>query len=413
MAWTLETSRLHAPRRLPGRWVVRVEGNRIEAVTPGPASGGADVDLDALAARADVPGGLRLLPGFIDLHIHGFGGHDPSRGDADDVGAMAVALARFGTTSFLPTLAAMHPDPLLEQLRRLRLARERQAGGGGPAPEAEMLGVHLEGPYLNPEYKGAQDATAMRPASPEEFERLWEASGAAVRLMALAPEVPQNRALIPLLRGRGVTVSLGHTAATYEQALEAVALGATQVCHCYNAMSGLHHRRPGVVGAAMTEPRLAAELIADGVHVHPAAMTALARNKLPGGLILVSDAVAPAGLPDGEYRFGPKTVFLREGTIRLADGTLAGSTLTLDRALQVLTGDGGLPFERLLQAATLNPARQAGVAGRKGQLVAGADADMVLLDGEGRVSAVWVRGRLAHAAPELAEPLGGIARRGR
>lgn len=199
---------------------------------------------------------------------------------------------------------------------------------------AEVLGIHLEGPYINEKYKGAQYGPAIRPASLDELEELHRILGEKLRLVTLAPEVPGSLEAIAWLRERGVTVSIGHTNATYEEALAGFKQGITHVTHTYNGMRGLHHRDPGVVGAVLATPGLYAELIADLVHVHPGAIRVMLRSIGVEHIVLVTDSVQATGLPDGEYVLGDHKIFVRDGSARLADGNLAGSTLTLKQAVQ-------------------------------------------------------------------------------
>jgi N-acetylglucosamine-6-phosphate deacetylase len=264
---------------------------------------------------------------------------------------------------------------------------------------ATVLGAHLEGPYLSKARRGAQDPSLIRVAPREEGTRLLDSG--IVRLLAVAPEVQGNRWLVAEAAARGVTVSAGHTDATYDQALQAVEDGVRHVTHAFNAMRSLGHREPGLLGAALVLPELRCELIADNVHVHPAAMRLLFAAKGPAGVVLVSDALRATGLPDGAYTVGDRPAFSMDGAIRLGDGTLAGSVLTLDRALHNLQAATGRPLAELWPAASRNAAQAIGVDDVKGTLEPGKDADLILLDPSLQVVVTVAEGAVVHGADRL------------
>jgi N-acetylglucosamine-6-phosphate deacetylase len=307
-----------------------------------------------------------LLPGFIDLHVHGGGGADTmDAGEA--VSRIARQHAQHGTTALLATTMTAPLAEIEAALRALApVCVERESGG------ARVLGVHLEGPYISPDKLGAQPAFA-RPPSLAEILALHAI--APIRLVTLAPEVSGMLALIPVLVDAGMRVQIGHTEASYEQAVAALQQGASGFTHLFNAMSPLHHRAPGAVGAALAHGQYA-ELIPDLLHVHPGAMHAALRA-IPG-LFCVTDATAAAGMPDGDYRLGRQTVSKCLGGVRLADGTLAGSTLTMDQALCNLVSIGLSLAEAAARVST-HAARYLGLTDR-GHLVQGAWADVVVLD---------------------------------
>ena len=316
-------------------------------------------------ARADT-GVPLVLPGFVDLHLHGGGGADTM--DAGDAVACIARLhARFGTTSLLATTMTAPLEDLQAALRALAPACAQR-----PAGTARVLGVHLEGPYISPGKLGAQPPFT-RPPSLQEILALHAL--APIRLVTLAPEVEGSLALIPQLVARGMRVQVGHTGADYEQAMQALRCGASGFTHLFNAMSPLHHRAPGVAGAALAHAEHA-EIIPDLLHVHPGAVQ-VALRAIPG-LFCVSDATAATGMPDGDYRLGRQTVTKCLGGVRLADGTLAGSTLTLDQALRNLVSLGLSVAHASLHTSTL-AARYIGAADR-GVLQPGASADLVALD---------------------------------
>lgn len=377
-----EDVRLATPAGVVRGWL-RTDGARIAAFGPDPAAGDAP-------GHVDGRGGL-LLPGFIDVHIHGAVGHEAMDGSADGLGAIARFLATRGVTSFLATTWT---GPHEQTLAALHAVVETMRGDRDPAA-ARLLGAHLEGPYLNVERCGAQDPAHIRPADRSEVDA-YLGTG-VVRLMTLAPELPANAWLLDALIARGVTPSAGHTDATYAQMGEAAARGLRHVTHTYNAMRPFHHRDPGTVGAALMLPELRCELIADGLHVDPVAMRLLVERRGPAGVVLVSDGVRPTGLGDGEYRLDDRTVRVADGAVRLPGGGFAGSVLTLDRALRNLAAATGRDPAELWPASSGTAAVSAGVAGTKGRIAPGHDADLVLLDDDLEVRMTVVEGTVAYA----------------
>ncbi|GAA5335364.1 MULTISPECIES: N-acetylglucosamine-6-phosphate deacetylase [Thermus] len=320
--------------------------------------------------------GPYILPGFLDLHVHGGGGHEVMAGKESVEGTLRFHLSH-GTTGLLATTVTA-PLPDLE--RALRGIREAGEGHLGEA----LLGVHLEGPFISPKRLGAQPPYPLLPDL-EVASRLL--SLAPVRAITLAPELPGALDLVRFLAERGVRVQLGHTEAGYEEALEALKAGAAGFTHLYNAMTGLHHRSPGVVGLAL-ERGAWAELIPDGLHVHPSALH-LALKAIPG-LYFVTDAVAAAGMPDGTYPLGAHRVEKQGNGVWLGE-SLAGSTLTLDQALRNLVA-WGLPLEEAARRLSLYPARYLGLSDR-GEIAPGKRADLVVLDEALRVQAVYLGGK--------------------
>lgn len=376
----IQNARLHTPQGVwkPG-WLL-AKGKRIHALGAGQAP-----EFPSTTEVVDA-GGRALLPGFIDLHVHGAMGQETMDASVEGLRQMAQFYARHGTTAFLATTWTATNEDILDVLQAARQVMEQGSGG------ARLLGVHLEGPYLNPERCGAQDVRLIRRA--ERQEALGWLDTGLVKLVALAPEFPENRWLIEECARRGVTVSAGHTAADYETMRQAAQLGVRQVTHCFNAMNPLGHRAPGAVGAALTLPEIQCELIADNIHVHPAVQKILIDVKTPGGVILITDALRGAGLPEGEYAIGDRTVTIRNREARLPDGTLAGSVLTMERALHNAMQASGLPLEEAWPMSSLNAARSIGVADRKGSLETGKDADLVILDSDFDVWMTVVEGEI-------------------
>lgn len=332
--------------------------------------------------------GLTLLPGFIDVHVHGGVGREVMDASPDGLRALAEFYAQWGVTSFLATTWT-------ESRERIMAALEVVAELQGPQPRgATILGAHLEGPYLNVEKSGAQNKGHFRTADRDEALAYLDLN--VIRLLSVAPEFEENHWLIEECVRRGVAVSAAHTSATYDQVRQAVAMGLTHATHTYNAMSGLTHREPGTVGAALTSPEIYCELIADNIHVHPAAMHLMYMATGPERVILVTDAVRGAGLPEGEHRLDERTVSIRDGAVRLPDGTLAGSTLTMDRALHNFMHATGQPLETIWKASSLNAARSIHISDHKGSLEVGKDADFVLVDDRITVYLTVAEGRVVY-----------------
>ena len=332
--------------------------------------------------------GCVLAPGLIDLHAHGALGYDVMDATPEALRAVARFYARHGVTSFLATTVTASLDDILAALRNV--ARVMQEGTGGAA----LLGAHVEGPFLDVERRGAQDAEHIQPATPAACQALFETG--VVRLLALAPEYPSNRDTIHWAVTHDATVAIGHTRASYEDVCRAVELGATQVTHLFNGMEPLHHRRPGAVGAALSLDRLRCELIADGVHVHPAVLKLAVRAKGAAGILLITDSMRGTGMADGQYSLGNKVVEVREGIARNSAGALAGSTLTLERAVANMMAVAEMPLAQVLPMATLNPAQALGLEERKGSIAVGKDADLVAFDDRLNVRLTMVQGQIVH-----------------
>jgi N-acetylglucosamine-6-phosphate deacetylase len=384
----IANARLVAPHRVVERGWLACEDGAIRALGPG------DPPEMAGFARLDA-GGRLVMPGFIDLHVHGAMGAEVMDAVPDALATMARYFARHGVTSFLATTWTNSRE-------RIQAALEAVASymAGPPVTDgAQVLGVHLEGPYLNPAMCGAQDSGYIRRAAPAEALAFLETG--VIRQLSLAPEYPENHWLIAECARRGITVSAAHTASTYEQMEAAFVLGLGHATHTFNAMTGLHHRAPGALGAALNAPDIGCELIADNIHVHLGAMRLLWRVKGDDGVNLITDAVKPAGLPDGQYDLNGRSVTVARGEVRLPDGTLSGSTLTLDRALVNFSRATGEPLERLWKAVSLNAARAIRVDDRKGSLAVGKDADLALLDPDGSVQLTVVGGRIVHTGPQI------------
>ena len=321
-----------------------------------------------------------IIPGFVDLHVHGGGGCDIMDG-GDAAATVARTHARFGTTSLLATTMTAPHDDLVAAFAGLASVRARAVHGG-----AQILGVHLEGPYISAQRLGAQPDFARR-LQRSELDGLHAV--VPVRLITLAPEVDGHLQAISELNAAGYKINLGHSDATYEQACAALDAGAHGFTHLYNAMSGFHHRAPGMVGAALAHAHHA-ELIPDMLHSHPGAIAAALRSI--AGLYCVTDSTAAAGMPDGEYRLGRQMVTRCMGGVRLADGTLAGSVLTMDQAFRNLVNVMHMSLAEASQRTATLASDFIGAVDR-GRLTAGCHADMVVLDQNLNVTQVFTEGR--------------------
>jgi len=386
----LVNGEVHTPLEAIRPGTVIVENGRIAAVGPSerlPRPAGVEV--------IDVEGRV-VLPGLIDLHFYGCGGVALA-GEAtiaSDLRAIAAMLPKWGVTAFLISPMAAGHETLLRYLRAIADAIDslhREPAGAVP------LGIHQEGPYLNPARKGAFRADWLRMPSVEAVEAYLDAARGHLRVMTLAPELSGAREVARLLRQRGVLPGLGHSNADYETARNALQTDFPLVTHVFNAMTGLHHRQPGGVGAVLDSRAATAFLINDGIHVHPAVVRLLVRVLGPERLVLVTDAMEAAGLGDGEYRLLGQKVFVRGGEARLADGTLAGSVLTLNRAVVNAREFAGLSWGQAARLATLNPAHLLGLEAQRGALLPGCRADLTVLAEDGHVWLTLVGGKMAYS----------------
>lgn len=352
---------------------VRLEGGTIVAIEPIPAGVYArDVEL--------------LCPAYLDLHVHGGAGVDVMDDDPQGLDRLAMHKAREGVGAWLPTTVTAPRADIEAALRRI--AHRQQHGG----PGAQVLGSYLEGPYFTPQNKGAHPPELFRELDIEELDALIACSQHTLRVVALAPEKPGALAAIRYLKQRGVKVMLGHSAAGWAETQAAFDAGADGLVHCFNGMTGLHHHEPGMVGAGLTDPRPWLELIADGHHVHPAAMR-LCCTCAADRLVLITDAMRAAGMPDGRYDICGYDVEMREGVVRTASGGLAGSTLSLDAAVRNMVELAGIGSATAIHMASLHPARLLGVDHRLGSIRAGKQANLIALNSGLHLQHIWIEGQ--------------------
>jgi len=399
----LSGASLVLPDRVLSPGTLVIQDGRSAEVRPDPPSGGHT----SFAFH-----GHYIVPGFIDVHVHGVDGFD-TLDDGSPIIGMAARMPRYGVTAFCPTTVACVPDELRRVLRQVRLARKTRAPRA-----ARVLPAHLESNFINPQFRGAQPLACLRSpraalagrmklphpvrdqddrfAAPDVLVEI-ERGAADVGIVTLASELDGGLELIRWLTSRGHRVSLGHSGATYEEGLDAIAAGARQATHLFNRMPPLGHRAPGLVGAVLQSEEVAAELICDGHHVHPALVRAAVRAKGPGRILAVTDGTAVSGLRLGAWAsLGGQAIIAGETTAKLRDGTMAGSILTMDRAFQTLVRQMGLSMVDAATMCSTTPAREMGLAGY-GQLAPDGVADFVVLDEQLTVAQTYIAGQLVYA----------------
>ncbi len=381
----LTADRLIAPTEVVEHPLLLVEDGKILEIATQAAR-----RVPAGVQQFDFRGGW-IAPGYIDLHIHGGSGYDVMDEDPAALPALERLLVRHGVTSYYPTTVTAPVDHTLRALERLADSIEtRRRGSGDAKGRACPLGIHLEGPFLSHARRGVHPAENLLPPKIETFERFWHAARGHIRMMTIAPDLDGAAEVIAEAVNRGVCVSLGHSDADLAAAERGITAGARHATHTFNAMRPLDHRSPGILGAVLTDRRVSADIIVDGVHLDPAIVKLFAEAKGPENTVLITDATAATGMPDGRYRLGSLEVEVKDGR-SMANGRLAGSVLTMDRAVRNLAAFAGWPLEQAIVAATRNPARIAGLAG-KGELVPGADADFVVLSPAGEVERTFAGG---------------------
>lgn len=347
----------------------------------------------ASRAHAELPtgrhldfAGCTLVPAFFDVHCHGSAGHDVMEATPEAFRTVGQFLARHGVGAFLPTTVTMPVDATLRSLEGMaRFIGSRDYG-------ARPLGIHIEGPFLSPHKKGAHPARLLQTPSVELFDRMWQASAGNIRLMTIAPELPNALDVIARAAALGVRVSLGHSNADAAQARAGIRAGAVSATHTFNAMRDFDHKASGLLGQVLTNDQLFAELICDGFHVDPAAVIIYWRCKGPDRAILITDAMIAAGMPDGTYKLGELDVLVKDGKCILDENTLAGSTLTLDRGVKNFAEFTGAPLDQVSRLASRNPARMAGFEAETGSLATGRAADITALSANNEVVSMLLRG---------------------
>lgn len=377
-------ARIVTPDRLVENGWLTVNGGIIQSIgehSLDDAPTGTDYEI----VRAN---GGTVVPGFIDVHVHGGAGHDFMDADGEELMEITRFHARHGTTGLLATSLTASREQLTAVLERVSSFMAKQM------PYSQVLGVHFEGPFISENWKGAQNPDFIVPPQPEWLEAWTGRFPGVIKLQTLAPEAEGALEYIELLARHGIVPSCGHTDATYEQIVAAADRGLRHAVHTFNAMRAFHHREPGTVGAVLTDKRIMAEVIADGHHVHPAGIQMLAAAKGDDHVILVTDAMAAAGMPDGDYDLGGLPVRMSCGVARLkASGNLAGSTLTMIDAFRFMVREIGISLVGASKMASLNPARQLGLDGDRGAIAPGKRADLLLLDDTLSLRQVWIGGK--------------------
>ncbi len=382
MRTVLTAERLWDGSRLLDHPIITAENGRIVSISTRAAG-----EVPGEARVLDFPGAM-LAPAFFDVHIHGAKGHDVMEATPAALNAISSFLAAHGTGSFLATTVTAPLDVLLRSLAGLAKWLAQPPAEG----QAQVIGIHLEGPFLSHAKRGVQPAEHLLAPDIATFDRLFEAAEGRIRLMTLAPELPGACELAAHATSRGVRVSLGHSNATALETRAAIAAGAVSATHTFNAMRPLDHREPGILGTALTCDALFAEMIGDGIHTAPEMVKLWWRAKGPERAILVTDALSAAGMPDGTYHLGGFAVEVAGGRAT-AGGVLAGSLLTLDRALQNFMEYTGAPLEQGLRLLTVNPAAMTGLGDQVGSLAIGLPANFVAVNQAGKLVATVLRGR--------------------
>jgi len=380
--WLIRNSQIVTPLRTISDGFVKVENGRIAAIGQGEAR--APNGFEVYNAE-----GRLLSPGLIDLHVHGGGGADTLDGTSEALHTIALANAHMGTTSILPTLISASERRMMEALGTIARTAE------GPRKGAVILGAHLEGPFINAQKRGVHPAEYIQDPSVEIFHQFLKAAGKWLKILTLAPEMPQALEVVKGSIAAGVIPSAGHTAATYLQMMAGFDAGICYAAHAFNAMSGFESREPGAVGALLASPQIWTEVIADGLHVHPASVDIFLRAHGTERALLVTDAVRPTGTNMKAFKMGDIEAEVRNGGSFTKQGRLCGSILTMNVAVKNLTRWTKLPIQEILRMGTSNPARALGLEETKGSIGVGKDADLVVFDENFKPTLVLVEGNRA------------------
>lgn len=392
--WTITDAKVITPGRVIEPGYVTIDAGRIAAV-----GGGAPDD----AGRKVSANGATMCPGLMDIHLHGTGGHWAFF-DKKDLIEMAKSLTAYGVTAFCPATVSLPHKQVVTSVKLMREAMGAQSAGSDytavptAAPEtgARILGINLEGPYINKLHPGAHIPACIRDPKEEEINEVLDAAGGAIRIFTLAPELPGGMALTKKLSDAGIVVSIGHSDADRQQTLEAVRNGAKLMTHLFNALRGFHQREPGNSFTSLLTAGLFCELIADGKHVHPDVVRMASMVKPSSEIILITDSISAAGQGPGKYNVWGFTVEVKDGLAQLPDGTIAGSVLTLNRGVANMSEFSGLPLERCVEMATYNPANLLGLLPHAGHISPGTAADIALFDDDMNCLATVIAGHVVY-----------------
>ena len=383
--WILINGEIYTGDKVIENGYIHIANGSIEAVGP------METAPNHIENQFDAKG-KKVVPGFIDVHIHGVGGADTMDASDQAYETMASTLPMEGTTSFLATTATQSIEAIEKALTAIASYRKTNNTPG----KAEMVGVHLEGPFLHPDKAGAQHPSFIQEPNIELFQKWRSLSDDSIRLVTLAPERPNGYELVEYLKSNGIIASIGHSDAAYDEVTHAISKGLSHVTHLYNAMRPLHHRDPGVVGAALLHRELTAEIIADGIHVHPKMIQHAIQSKGTDRIVLITDSMRAKCLKNGLYDLGGQEVKVEGRKATLADGTLAGSVLKMKDAVKLIVEDTSFTLEDTIQLTSVNPAKELGLYQRKGSLAPGKDADIVLLDESLDVAVTVCRGEISY-----------------
>lgn len=381
--FALKNIRIVTPFRIVEPGVIVISKKQI--INMGKVS---DITLPTNIPVYDLPG-ITVTPGFVDLLVHGGNGF----GFADDNDESLASISNFffqhGTTGLLASLFSKKMEFLKKDMTRIADYIERN-------PDSNIWGIHMEGPFINPKIKGAHKIEYLWEPNVDTWNELFESSRGHIKIMTISPELPGNIDVIRTAASQGVVPSIGHTLALYEDIEKAIDNGAAHVTHMFNAMRPFHHREAGIMVAALLRNELKVELIADGIHVDPIVMRLLHNIKGSGGIILVTDAIRASGMPDGEYHFMDQKIIVKDKRAFLENGTLAGSTLTMEDAIRTMVNKVGVPITDAVRMASLNGAKVLGMEHKKGILAVGKDADLVLMDDNFNVQATIYEGTIKY-----------------
>lgn len=368
----IEHAKVYTPYKIIDDSGVLIDGRKIKKVIPA----GRRIRFPSHTRVLDAKGRI-LCPGFIDVHIQGAGGCDFLDGTKDAIDKISRMLARFGTTSYLATTVFKNGgNPHIENIVTSAPVPQGLSRG------AQLLGIHLEGPFVNPKRKGMIRPDGISEYSSDYFEKILKTTRGKLRMMTVAPELKGAPAIIKKLRRNGIIASFGHSDAGYEEARKGIDAGITHATHIFNAMRPIHHRDPGGLTAILMDEGVSAQLIADGVHIHPAVIKLIIKLKGIKNIILITDSMSSQGLPDGKYVYDGWRYYSKAGACRYKDGTLIGTALSLNRIVKRMAQCGGVSLPEAIQMATINPARILGIDGKKGSIEQGKDADLVIMDEE-------------------------------